>query len=103
MAMKNPAHPGRIVKGCIEDLELSVTHAAQVLNVSRTTLSRILNGKSRISAEMAIRLAKAFGSTPAFWLRLQLNYDLAQAEKQSEAIFVERYVPPSSMQSTQPA
>ena len=96
MAMKNPAHPGRIVKGCIDDLELSITDAAGVLDVSRSTLSRLLNGKGSISPEMALRLSKAFGSTAGFWLRLQLNYDLAQAEKNADKIQVQRYVAPAS-------
>lgn len=93
MAMKAPVHPGRIVKGCLDDLELSVTDAAKVLGVTRPTISKLVNGRSALSPEMAIRLSKAFGSTPAFWLRLQLNYDLALAQEKSDAIQVERYVP----------
>ena len=81
MPMKNPVHPGRIVKGSIEELGLSVTDAAKVLGVTHPT----------ISPEMAVRLLKAFGSTPKFWLTLQLNYDLAQV-KVGE-IKVERYEP----------
>jgi addiction module HigA family antidote len=93
LIMKNPAHPGRIISTCIDDLGLSVTDAAKVLGVVRPTLSRIINGKAGISPEMAIRLSKAFGSSPAFWLRLQLNYDLAQAEQHADTIKVERYAP----------
>jgi len=72
MPMKNPPHPGRIVKGSMEELELSVTDTAKVLGVTRPTISKLINGHSSISPEMAIRLSKAFGSTPEFWLRLQL-------------------------------
>ncbi|HEX4808626.1 MAG TPA: HigA family addiction module antitoxin [Bryobacteraceae bacterium] len=78
--MKNPAHPGRIVRSaCLEPLGLSVTEGAKVLGVSRQTLTKIINGRSGISPEMAIRLSKAFGSTPETWLRMQLAYDLATA------------------------
>ncbi len=80
MPMKNPAHPGRIVRNaCLEPLGLSVTAGAKVLGVTRQTLTKIVNGKSGISAEMAIRLAKAFGSTAEMWVRMQASYDLAQA------------------------
>ena len=88
MPMRNPPHPGRIVRGAIEELQLSVTDAARVLNVSRPTLSALLNGRSGISPEMAVRLSKAIGSTPGFWLRLQLNYDLAQVELRVDSIQV---------------
>ena len=91
MQMKNPAHPGEIIRDCIEDLGLTVTDAAEVLGVTRANFSKILNGRGGVSPEMAIRLAKAFGSTAAFWLKLQLNYDLAQAEQNSEKIKIERY------------
>jgi addiction module HigA family antidote len=80
--MKNPAHPGRIVRSaCLEPLGLSVTAAAEVLGVTRQTLNNVIHGKSGISPQMAIRLSKAFGSTPETWLRMQLAYDLAQARK----------------------
>lgn len=93
MSMKHPAHPGRIVQGSIQELGLSVTDAAQVLGVTRPTISKLVNGRSSVSPEMAIRLSKAFGSTPEFWLRLQLNYDLAQIQARADEIKVERYVP----------
>lgn len=88
MAMKNPVHPGRIVRGSIDDLNLSVTDAAHMLNVARPTLSNLLNGRSGVSSEMAVRLSKTIGSTPSFWLRLQLNYDLAQIEQRADTIVV---------------
>ena len=91
MQMKHPAHPGEIIRDCIEDLGLTVTDAAEVLGVTRSNFSKILNGRGGVSPEMAIRLSKAFGSTSAFWLKLQLNYDLAQAEQNSEKIKIERY------------
>jgi addiction module HigA family antidote len=88
MPMKSPVHPGRIVKGAIDALGLSVTDAAAVLNVARPTLSNLVNGKSGLSPEMAVRLSKAVGSTPGFWLRLQTNYELAQVEQRADAIEV---------------
>jgi antitoxin HigA-1 len=82
MPMKNPPHPGRSIRSaCLEPLGLSVTEGAKVLGVTRQTLNNVINGKSGISPEMAIRLSKAFGSTPETWLRMQLAYDLAQARK----------------------
>jgi addiction module HigA family antidote len=93
MGMKNPVHPGSIVKGCIEELELSVTDAAQVLGVTRPTVSKLVNERAAVSPEMAIRLSKAFGSTPEFWLHLQLNYDLARARERADQIKIERYQP----------
>ncbi len=80
MPMKNPAHPGRIVRNaCLEPLGLSVTPGAEVVGVGRQTLTKIVTGRSDISAEIAIRLAKAFGSTASMWVRMQASYDLAQA------------------------
>jgi len=93
MPMKNPPHPGGIIKDCLDELGLSVTEAAKVLDVTRPTLSRIINSRSAISPEMAIRLSLAFGSTPEMWLRLQAAYDLAQARLSADAINVQRYEP----------
>ena len=91
MPMKNPAHPGRIVKNaCLEPLGLSVTDGAKVLGVTRQTLNNVIHGKSGISPEMAIRLSKAFGSTPETWLRMQVAHDLAQARKHESKIKVRR-------------
>ncbi len=90
MPMKNPPHPGQLVRHeCIEPLGLTITKAAEGLGVTRQALNNLVNGKAGISPEMAVRLAKAFGSTPEFWLRLQLNYDLAQVRQ--DAIAVKRY------------
>lgn len=97
MAMKNPPHPGGIVKDCIEELGLSVTDAAKILDVTRPTLSRIIHGKSAISGEMAIRLSTAFGSTAEMWLRMQTAYDLAQARANASTIHVQRYAPVESL------
>ena len=91
MAMKDPSHSGQIIRdNCLEGLHLNVTQGAAALGVTRTTLSRILNATAGVSPEMAIRLSKAFGSMPGLWLRVQLNYDLAQVEKRASRIRVRR-------------
>ena len=87
MTMHGPPHPGRIVRQeCIEPLGLTIAEAARALGVTRQTVDRLVNGRSGISAEMAIRLAKAFGSTPDTWVRLQAAYDLAQARRREAEI-----------------
>jgi len=89
--MKNPPHPGLSVRhDCIEPLDLSITEAADILGVTRQTLNNLVNGKSGISPEMAIRLDKAFGGGAETWLRLQMAYDLAQARKHEGEIKVKR-------------
>jgi addiction module HigA family antidote len=89
--MKNPVHPGLIVRrDCLEPLVLSVTEGAKVLGVTRQALNNVVNGKAGISPEMAIRLSKAFGSTPETWLQMQLAYDLAAARKNESKIKVRR-------------
>jgi len=91
MPMKNPVHPGFIVRhDCLEPLGLSVTKGAKILGVSRQALNNIVNGKAGISPEMAIRLTKAFGGTEETWLRMQVAYDLAAARKNESKIKVRR-------------
>lgn len=92
MPMKNPPHPGELVKHeCLEELNLSVTKAADILGVTRQALSNIVNGKSGISPDMSVRLSKAFGGTPDIWLRMQMAYDLAQVQKRADMIHVKRF------------
>jgi len=82
MTLKNPPHPGLSVRhDCIEPLGLTIVEAAEALGVTRQTLNNLVNGKSGISADMAIRLDKAFGGGAEAWLRLQMAYDLAQARQ----------------------
>ncbi len=77
-----PTHPGQVLKNLyLEPLKLSQTDAAVNLGITRKTLSMLLNEHQGVSAEMALRLAKAFGTTPTLWLNLQRNYDLWNAEK----------------------
>lgn len=79
MRMYNPAHPGEILREHMG--ELSVTRLANHLRVSRVTLSRLLNGSAGISAEMALKLSEALGTSPELWLNLQTQYDLWQASR----------------------
>ena len=80
--MHNPAHPGKIIrKLCIEPLGLTVTEAAKALGVTRKALSELINCRSGVSVEMALRLAKAFDTSAESWLGMQQQYDLALARK----------------------
>ena len=82
MNMYNPPHPGEIIREfCIEALSLTVTDAAKALEVTRKTFSALLNGRSGVSPEMALRLSKVFGRSPEGWLKLQLQYDLWQTQQ----------------------
>ena len=91
MKMHNPPHPGEVLRElCLEPLGLNVTRAAEALGVSRKTLSAILNGRAGISPEMALRLSKAFGSSPESWLNQQMHYDLWVTERQIGRLDVKR-------------
>ena len=93
MEMYDPPHPGETVReDCLKALGLSVTAAAKGLGVTRKTLSSILNGRSGITAEMALRLAQAVGSTPEHWLQMQLAYDLWQAKHRVGILHVKQFV-----------
>ena len=79
--MHNPPHPGEVLRELyLAPLKLTVTDAAGRLGVSRKALSELLNGRSGISPEMAVRLSIAFGTTPHVWMNMQVNHDLWQAE-----------------------
>jgi len=89
MPMKNPPHPGKHVRlNCIEPLGLTVSDAAKAPGVARQSLTNLPNGKSRISAEMSLRLEKMGWGQADGWLRLQANYDLNQARKKEDRIVV---------------
>ncbi len=81
MPMKNPVHPGILLKDNIETLNMSVTEFAFKLGVSRQIVSRIINQRTGISVEMALKLSKAFNTSPELWINMQTAYDLAQAKK----------------------
>lgn len=78
MPMKNPAHPGRLVKSALTQMNLTIAQAADALGVSRNQLNRVTTGKSGISAEMALRLEAVIGSTAEAWVKMQAAYELAQ-------------------------
>jgi antitoxin HigA-1 len=91
MVMYDPPHPGEVLRElCLEPLNLTVTAAAQALGVSRKTLSSILNGRSGISAEMAVRLSMAFDTSAESWLHQQVQYDLWQAERHRKKLRVRK-------------
>ena len=80
MRMYDPPHPGEIIRDfCIDALGLTVTDAAEAMGITRKTLSALVNKRSGISPEMALRLSKVFGRSPESWLKLQVQYDLWQA------------------------
>jgi addiction module HigA family antidote len=91
--MKNPSHPGSLIKSDIGELGLSVVEAAKRLGVSRQQLHAVIAGRANVTPEMAVRLEKALGSTADTWLRMQMNYDLAQVRSRASAIKVRRFVP----------
>lgn len=94
MPMKNPPHPGEIIRDlCIEPLGLSVTKAAEGLAVTRKTPSPLLNGHAGISAEMAVRLSQVFGRSPESWLQLQASYDLARVRESTTPIHLKPLCP----------
>jgi addiction module HigA family antidote len=91
--MKNPPHVGRVIgSGILEPLGLSITKAADILGVRRATLSDLVNGKAALTAEMAMRIHKAFGPEVDHLLRMQVAYDVAQVRKRAKDIKVRRYV-----------
>jgi addiction module HigA family antidote len=92
MPMKNPCHPGEIIReDVLVPLGLNVTQAAKVLGVTRQALSNMLNGRTSLTAEMALRVEKAFGPKMEHLMRMQLNYDLAEVRARSEAIQVKAF------------
>jgi addiction module HigA family antidote len=90
MPRKNPNHPGDIIRDCLEELGVNVTNGARALGVTHDAVASYQPARPGVSAEMAVRLEKAIGSTRGFWLRLQLNYDLAQIQARSGKIHVRR-------------
>ena len=93
MNMKNPPHPGNLIRTeIIEPLDLNVSQAAAILKVRRATLSDVLAGKAALSPEMALRIEKAFGPDMDHLLRMQLAYDVAKTRRHSRSISVKRYV-----------
>ena len=84
MDMQNPAHPGEVLAGWIDDLGMSVTAFAKHLDISRVMLSRILHGHAAVSADMDVRLSEALGTSAGFWLRMQGQRDLWEARQRAD-------------------
>lgn len=94
MPMKNPPHPGDLIKTeIVEALGLNISQAAGILQVRRATLSDLLHGKAALTPEMALRIEKAFGPDMNHLLRMQLAYDVAKTRERERDIAVMRYVP----------
>ncbi len=92
MAMKSPCHPGEIIReDVLAPLGLNIRQAAEVLGVTRQALSNMLNGRTSLTAEMALRVEKAFGPKMEHLMRMQLNYDLAKARARAGSVQVEPY------------
>jgi addiction module HigA family antidote len=94
MPMKNPPHPGDLIRTeIIEALGLTVSKAAEILQVRRATLSDLVHGKAALTPEMALRIEKAFGPDMDHLLRMQLAYDVAKTRRHAKDITVRQYVP----------
>jgi antitoxin HigA-1 len=93
MEMKNPPHPGELIGDSLEELGMSISAAAKGLGITRQQLHNLIAGRSAVTPEMAVRFEKALGSTADTWLRMQMNYDLAQIGKRASSIDVKRFAP----------
>ena len=104
MSMKNPPHPGGVIRRqVIEPLGLSVTDAAGILGVTRQALSLLLNERTDLSPEMALRIEKAFGPKMDHLMRMQLAFDLARQRQREGRIRVKRYSGQAKIEEPQPA
>ena len=98
MPMKNPPHPGGVIRRqVVQPLGLSVSQAAAILGVSRQALSLLLNERTDLSPQMALRIEKAFGPKMDHLMRMQLAHDLAQQRAQEDQIHVKRYREPENV------
>ena len=84
MDMHNPAHPGELLTGWLEDLNVTVTAFAAHIGISRVMLSRVLHGHAAVTADMDVRLSEALGTTPGYWLALQAQCDLWKAKEHAK-------------------
>jgi len=86
MAMHNPPHPGFMIQEMLPELNIKIAEMARRLHFSREMLSRVINGRAPISPDLAVRLERSGLSTARFWLGLQMNYDLWQAEHREQPV-----------------
>jgi addiction module HigA family antidote len=93
MEMKNPPHPGELIGDSLAELGMSISAAAKGLGITRQQLHNLIAGRSGVTPEMAVRFEKALGSSADTWLRMQMNYDLAQIRKRASSIDVQRFAP----------
>lgn len=93
MTMKNPPHPGEMIGDILAEMGVSISAAARGMGVTRQQLHNVIAGRSAISPEMALRLEKALGSSADAWMRMQVNYDLAQVRARASTIEVARLSP----------
>ncbi len=90
--MHNPPHPGEVLRELyLEPLGVTVTEAAERLGVTRKTLSELVNGRSGVSPEMALRIGAATKSTPESWLNMQMHYDLRQTRRRKRKLKVRQF------------
>jgi len=91
MTMHNPPHPGEFIRATyIDPFDISIRSLAESLDVSPSTLARIVGMRSGVSPEMALRLSKAIGRSPESWLAMQHNFDLWQAKKSADLSEVQK-------------
>jgi addiction module HigA family antidote len=93
LPMKNPAHPGELVRDNLDELGVSISDAAKGLGVTRQQLDKIIAGRSSITPEIAVRLEQAIGGTADGWMRMQINFDLAHVREHESSIKVKRFAP----------
>jgi addiction module HigA family antidote len=93
MEMKNPPHPGELIGDSLAELGMSISAATKGLGITRQQLHNLIAGRSGVTPEMAVRFEKAIGSSADTWLRMQMNYDLAQILKRASSIDVKRFAP----------
>jgi addiction module HigA family antidote len=92
MSMKNPVHPGALAKANLDELNLSVAQAAKSIKITRQQLHNVVQGRSAVTPQMALRFEKAFGGSADMWLRMQAAYDLAQARKREGEMNIPRLI-----------
>lgn len=100
--MKNPPHPGGLIKETLEDTGMSIRELAKRLEVSPAALSRVVREESAVSAEMAIKLSAVIGGAPHIWLGMQMDYAVAQAEKNVDISHLKRLESADSLSSPRP-
>ena len=97
MTMKNPLHPGALAKANLDELNLSVAQAAKTIKITRQQLHNVVQGRSAVTPQMALRFEKAFGGSADMWLRMQAAYDLAQARKREGEMNIPRLIEHTSL------